>query len=194
MAKKNELMETPKLQYYDIIDCLNEYNQKAASSLQNVDFDMLNGSVATFITTNIIKPLPYFEERRGERRTANELKMAFKGFKILVSYINEKCVYTPTLNTFCMYICCSTKTFKSMTYEESERGEIANEIKECIEETLLQNMLSGKTHPITSMFVAKANMGMRDNDNANVNILNVNGNSRSVDEILAEFNKNKLEN
>ena len=194
MVKSNLPVGGENLTYYNVIDCINESNNEAAKTLQNVDFDTINGSAATYITTNIIRPLKYFEERRGERRTAEELKIAFQGFKILVSHINESCVYTPTLNTFCMYICCSTKTFRSMTYEESERGEIANEIKECIEESLLQNMLAGKTHPITSMFVAKANLGLRDNDNNNVNILNINGNSRSVDDILAEFNKNKVEN
>lgn len=179
--------------YKNIEDNLNVVMQSATQALMS-DFDLEEGSPVAYITAKVTNPLPYFAERKGVSRTALELEKAFETFKDLCIKINEKVVFSPTVNTFCNFIAISPVTFRQMCNENTDRGEVASIIKSYLEDNLMHNILNGKVSTVGGIFVAKANMGMRDNDNQQVNIVNVNAETRTLEEILENFEKNRVRN
>lgn len=166
---------------------LKESVENAKNAIDNYDFDDGIGSGSAHIACDIIKTPLYYQLRKLCPLKAVDLDEGYKAFNDICEYANQKTVFAPTLNTFCRFMNIATSTLKSIAQENNERGAIATMIIEHLGDRLMQNMLSGTTSPIPSMFVAKSNFNMKENDNATINILNVNDTPRDIDDILKEF-------
>ena len=169
---------------------LAEEKQKALVALREYDFDTSIGSGAAYITNSILVPCLYFSKRQGCPRTAAELAIAFNNFQEICAEANKYTVFVPTLNTFAAYCNITTKTLKNIANENNDRGNIASMIIEKLSDGIMQNIMTDKIHPIGGIFVAKANFGMRDNDPPQMAVVNVSAGNMSIDEIMADFNKN----
>lgn len=166
---------------------LQESVDTAKKAIDEFDFDDSIGSSAAHIACDIIQTPLYYQCRKNCTIKAVDLDECYAAFNEICEYANTKTVFTPTINTFCRFMNICTDTLKSIARENNERGQIAKMIIEHLGDRLMQNMLSGTTAPIPSMFVAKANFGMKENESNTINILNVNETPRDVDDILREF-------
>lgn len=169
---------------------INEEKEIALTKLKDYDFDTSIGSGAAYITNDILIPCKYFVSRQGSAKTAEELAIAFNTFQEICIEANKYTVFVPTINTFAGFCCMTTRTLKNIADENNERGQIASIIIERLSDGIMQNIMTGKINPIGGIFVAKANFGMRDNEPTQMAVINVTSNNMSVDEILAELNKN----
>lgn len=166
---------------------LDDIKETAIEIIEDYDFDTSIGSGSAYLANKLFKPCKYFLNRKGRPREAEELAMAFDAFSEICIEANKYTVFAPTINTFCSFCNITTKTLKNMANENTDRGEIATMIIERLGDNIMQNILSGKVHPIGGIFIAKANFGMRDNDPPQTAIVNIQNTPQSVDEILKEI-------
>lgn len=168
-----------------------EQNKKLANTLlttHNFAEDM--GSTQMFIINQVIQPLNYFKKMYGITKSAEDYERAFECFKDIINQINEHITFTPTVNTFCKFLNISTITFNAYARQNSDIGDVFTRISDYLGDNIMQNMLGRRIDAIPGIFICKANLGMRDSESNNVNIINVNNQTKSLDEILADFKKN----
>lgn len=165
--------------------------EKADVALQNPDLEMSTTNTAQKISSEVFAPLQFYSVRQNKNaRNADELREVYQLFCALVVKVQEKVAFTPTLCTFLRFANMSYVTFNHYMNQNSELGDVAQEIKNYLSEQTLQGIFGGTTKEISGIFTMKALYGFRENDQPNTQIVNINTQSRSVDEILAEFNKN----
>lgn len=171
---------------------LTAYKAKAIEEIQEFDFDTCVGAGGTYLINKILVPCEYMLIRQAQNRVliAEELAYNFDTFIELCIEANKYTVFVPTINTFCSFCGISTSTLKSIANENNERGNIATMIIEKLGDGIMQNIISGKIHPIGGIFVAKANFGMRDNDAPQTAILNISNSTQSIDDIMREIKEN----
>lgn len=161
----------------------------AQKLIDHHDFEDSMGSNQLYVSMRVIQPLDYFLANKGTHRTAGDYTVAFDGFLQIIDKVNEKMTYTPTLNTFCRFIAMSTERFKKISNENSEEGDVCKQIKDFLAEGLMQNMLGNRVGAVQGIFIAKSTLGMRDNEAPSVNVVNIHNESKSLEEILEDFNK-----
>lgn len=163
--------------------------EQARELIEERDFEDAMGSNQLFVSNKVIQPLNYFLATKFQSRTAEEYALAFNGFLEIINIINEKMTYTPTVNTFCRYLGISKTRFDEISSLNNETGDVCRQIKDFLAETLMQNMLGNRVGAVQGIFIAKANLGMRDTEAPKLNIVTINNEPQSLDEILENFNK-----
>ncbi len=169
---------------------LKENKTMAIRNIEEHDFEDDFGSTQMFVSNRVFQPLNYFKLKKNQNIEVEEYEKAFIVFKELVDKVNEKIIYTPLINTFCGFLGMSVDKFKYYSRENSERGELFRRILDYLGENLMQNMLGNRVGALQGIFIAKANLGMRDSEAPNVNIMNVTAEPRTLTEILEEFKQN----
>lgn len=162
--------------------------ERALNALKRHDFDTDTGSKNLFILDNVFAPIGFFKDRFIKKFTFDDILEVWLTFLELCKELNEKTFFAPTLNTFCNFLNMSTTTFKTIMKEQSERGELCRYINDVLSDRFMQLMLEDKLPQIPSIFIAKANFGMRDNDQPVTNIV-VHEEYKSAMEILEELKK-----
>lgn len=165
---------------------VNMAKQRAEMALQKCDFKNMQGSKNLFLLDNVFAPIGFFKDRFTKKFDYNDILEVWLVFVELCKQVNEKTFFAPTLNTFCNFLNLSTTTFKSIMREESERGELCRYIQDVLSDRFMQLMLEDELPQIPSIFIAKANFGMRDNDQPVTNIV-VHEEYKSAMEILEEL-------
>lgn len=165
-------------------------NIELAQKLLEVrDFEDAMGSNQLYISNKVIQPLNYFIITKGKQRTADEYAIAFNAFLEIIDMVNEKMTYTPTKNTFCRFLGISKSRFNALMAENNDTGDICRQINDFLEETLMQNMLGNRVGAVQGIFIAKANLGMRDSESQNLNVVNINAEPQTLSDILENFKK-----
>jgi hypothetical protein len=170
------------------LTALTKAKDNALRVLEEHDFDEELGSKNLFILDNVLCPIGFFRDRIQRKFEIEDFIDVWQLFCYICREINKKTVFTPTVNTFCNFMNISSATFNSILLEKSERGEMCRFIKDTLADRLMQAMLEEKVPAIPSIFIAKANFGMRDNDAPVTNIV-VQEQHMSAQEILNEFKK-----
>ena len=161
---------------------------KGIDALHEHDFDEENGSKNLFILDNVLSPIGFFRDRLVKKFEVEDFVETWQLFCYLCKEINEKTVFVPTINTFCNFMNISTSSFCAIGNEESQRGEMVRNIKDTLADRLMQAMLEEKIPAVPSIFVAKANFGLRDNDTPVTNIV-VQEQHMTAQDIFNEFKK-----
>lgn len=161
---------------------------KAVRAIGDIDFDTFVGSKNLYILDNVFAPIGFFKDRFTKKFEFDDILEVWQAFLYLCKLLNEQTAFAPTLNTFCNFLNMSTTTFKSIMNENTDRGELCRYISDVLSDRFMQMMLEDKLPQIPSIFVAKANFGMRDNDQPVTNIV-VHEELKSAMDILEELKK-----
>lgn len=167
------------------LDCIVETKRQAMKLIKSTSFSKEFASSAMFITDEILKPIECYKNQ-GKKIELWDLVNCYDLFVELCKEINKKRVFSPTINTFCHFIGITSTRFTFMTKEESERGEFCRYIKDHISEIFMQNMLDEKIPQIPSIFIAKANLDLRDNEPPVTNIV-INQDHKTFEQIIQEY-------
>lgn len=168
------------------LEYLANTKKETISLIRKTNFITDYASSTMLITDEILKPLDCF---RGQKKTALDLWDLVNGYELFIELckeINKKRVFSPTVNTFCHFMGLTNKRFCVMLREENERGEFCRYVKDHISEIFMQNMLDEKIPQIPSIFIAKANLDMRENDTTVANII-INNEHKSFEQIIKEY-------
>ena len=192
VRKTSEYMPTPQKDEKLFKKSLSTLEKEKIKQIGEIRVEDFSGSLQSFISNEVFTPCKYLVERKGQELNKDDYEMGFKSFRKLLKEINKVTVYTPTPITFSQFMGVTLQTFKNHANQNNERGDVARSIMDILTENHIQNMLSDKFHPVTGVFTAKSLYGLKDNENASVNILNINASQKSVDDILAEYNKTTI--
>lgn len=190
--KKRRITNPPAKKETSLEKSLTVAYENSLEKIKNLDVDSWAGDLQNYISCEIFCPCEYFKERKRNELKAEDYEKGFNIFFELLKQLHKKTVFTPTPLTFAGFMGITKTTLIRHSTINDERGEVVTMILDRLGENIFQNMLSGKVHPITSIFTAKSLLGYRDNDNQAINILNVNNAPKSVEDILAEYNKNNI--
>lgn len=171
---------------------LDEFYEKAIAFADNTKFNELKCNHSWWIENNIIKTIPYFEEKKAHKIAIDETDMeeTLKYLVDVTNVLNNQTRYQPTVLTFCRLLGISTSTFNNWSNENNERGETARLIQDYFRSMLAQGLATGELNPLSGMFIGKSTLGMRENDAPQMNFNFINT-DMSVEDIMAEFSKNR---
>lgn len=192
--KKKEIIqeETKK----DVINSnLKEDVDKIVKSVEdvcsNMRFNELRCNHSWWIENNVIKPVPYFLEKKKHCKaiTEEDMAVALDLLKKITTIFNEQTRYQPSVVTYCRVLGISTSTFNNWSYENNDRGEMARKIQDYFKSILVQGMATGELNPVAGSFIGRTTLGMKENEGnqTNFNFFNV---DKTVEDIFNEFSKN----
>ncbi len=179
----------PKLKETKISVSYNDYQAKLIKKLEEYDELEYKGCVSQF-KMDLIQPLQYFIYKKTKVKTLEDYQNAYKYFVRLVSKINEYMPYPPTINDYCKFINTTTTDFNNKANNKDPLGDFFNSIIDEFQSRTMQAMYDGEIQPIPGIFVCKSTLRMKDTEAPVTNIAILNSNT-DVDDIVAEWNKNK---
>lgn len=173
--------------------CVNKLIRSAEKFVDEGEFDRISGNVSVYIENQIMRPFEYYKQRKAHSYAYQPEDLA-NMLNVLVettNIINKKVRYTPTLLTYCRLLCISTSTFNTWTGLNDDKGEQARLVQDYFRSTLTQGMITNEINPAAGTFIGKSVLAMKDSEGQQTNI-NIIGDNRTVDEILADYEKNLL--
>lgn len=160
--------------------------KRALKALENHDFDNDMGSGNLFILDSVLAPISFFKDRFSHKFEVDDILAVWQLFLELCREINNYKSFAPTITTFCNFMNMGKATFDTITNENTERGELCRYIKSALTDRFTQLMLDDKLPQIPSIFIAKADFGLRDNDPPVTNIV-FTEECKTPEQILEEF-------
>ena len=191
-AKIKKKVPTP-LTILDFGEAKSKFLADVSQKIADTDFATLRVGATWWINNNILRQMDYFRERllrRDNYWDDNQLKEAFEMLIEITNMLNEKIRYQPQIGDFCRIIGVTQQTFNDWTFQNNERGEQARYIQDYFKSMLVQGMAVGEINPVAGSFIGKTTLGMKEEPSASVNI-NVLGADLSVEDILANYEKNR---
>lgn len=186
-------MPTKEIKVYETYEeCEADRIKLAEEFLNKTDFSTLHGNPAVYVDNKLCKPLEYFVYGKSHGRflSAEDLQNCFDLLLRISDNVNKVVRFDPTIASYCRMLGITMYTFNQYTYQKNPLGETALMIQDYFKGSLAQGMTNGFIHPAAGSYLGKAMLGMKEQDGQNINI-NVIGGEMSLDDILAEYEKNK---
>lgn len=173
-----------------LTDSIQKSKEWALACLNEHDFNEDLGSTQTFISNVIIQPVDYFVATKFQKINVEDVQIAWRTFQEIILELNRQILFVPLKQTFCRYINISTSTYNQKLDEQSDMGDLFRMINDSLTGDFIQNLISGRIGTNQGIFAAKALFGLRDNDPPVTNVVQVNAPTKSLAEILEDYNKN----
>lgn len=188
VQKQKKEVATKK--YATLEKCTDIFYSRVKKIYDETDFMAMRCSHSWWIENNIVAPLEYFKERKGERGLYGEEELT-KTFNLLLditNLYNGKTRYQPNVISFCRMLDISTTTWNNWSFENNDRGELVRKITDYFKTILTQGMANGEINPVAGQFIGKTMLGMKESDGNNLNI-NIIGGELSVSDIMEQYKK-----
>lgn len=173
-------------------ECLVNILEKVQYEIKQPRKQKSSASTAQWIKHSFLKTIPCFADTRIREYTVDTLHICFSVFKEIIRLINEEHKYYPTTADFCTFIGCTTVSFNAWARGTGEKSTLINKVLDYLRGGIMQGMLHNEVFGMNGMFIGKADLGMREGDNQ-VNILNATFTETSIEDILKEYQANKID-